>query len=320
MITQAPVQEKFGMKMLKAAAVFIALSSCLCTYAQQARPQITGVSHLSVYSTDAAKTEYFYVHDLGAVKRADPENPEGVRYYFNPVQFIEVLPLPSGTTTINRLNHVAFNTSNAEQLRQYLGSHGIQVPSKVESGSDGSHWFNVEDPEGNTVQFIHPPDKPASVPANPLSDHIIHVGYIVHNPEAENAFFRKVLGFRPYWHGGHSDDATDWISQQVPDGTDWIEYMVVSGSETRGVPASMTQSTLGVLNHFSLGVVNIEKSVNLLFSGDRLTAKHSAAQLGRDGKWQFNMFDPDGTRAELMEFQPSVKPCCSEFTAASPTK
>jgi hypothetical protein len=31
------------------------------------------------------------------------------------------------------------------------------------------------------------------------------------------------------------------------------------------------------------------------------------------------MYDPDGTRAELMEFQPAVKPCCSPFLAPSPT-
>ena len=41
-------------------------------------------------------------------------------------------------------------------------------------------------------------------------------------------------------------------------------------------------------------------------------------QMGLDGKWQANLYDPDGTRVELMEFQPSVKPCCSTFTAASP--
>lgn len=46
----------------------------------------------------------------------------------------------------------------------------------------------------------------------------------------------------------------------------------------------------------------------------------SGPKIGRDGKWQYNLFDPDGTRAEIMEFQPVVKPCCSEFTAASPTK
>jgi catechol 2,3-dioxygenase-like lactoylglutathione lyase family enzyme len=290
------------------------------TQAEPPRPQITGISHLSVYSSDAAKTEYFYVHDLGAAKRGDPENPAGVRYYFSPVQFIEVLPLPSGENPKNRLDHVAFNTANAEGLRLYFAAHGIVVPAQVEKASDGSLWFNVVDPEGNKVQFVQPPAKPLPIPANPLSVHIIHVGYLVHNADAENPFFRVLLGFRPYWHGGRTDDRTDWISQQVPDGTDWIEYMMVDGPETRGIPAGVSQNDVGVMDHFSLGVFNIEKSVNLLYSGDRLTAKHSPAQIGRDGKWQFNLYDPDGTRAELMEFQPSVKSCCSEATAAHPAE
>jgi len=51
------------------------------------------VSHLSVYASDPAKAEHFYVHDLGAAKMGDPENPQGVRYYFSPSQFVEVLPL-----------------------------------------------------------------------------------------------------------------------------------------------------------------------------------------------------------------------------------
>jgi catechol 2,3-dioxygenase-like lactoylglutathione lyase family enzyme len=284
------------------------------------RPSIASISHLSVYSSDLAKTEHFYVHDLGAVKRGDPENPQGTRYYFNPIQFVEVLPLPSGPPSINRLDHVAYNTSKADDLRLYLAAHGVEVPKQVESGSDGSHWFDVIDPEGNKVEFVQPPTRPSPVPANPLSSHIIHVGYLVHSRSAEDAFYRTVLGFRPYWFGGKTDTVVDWVSQQVPDGTDWIEYMVVSGPETRGIPATMSQDNLGVLNHFSLGVDNIEKSVDLLWSGDSLTGKHSSAQIGRDGKWQFNMYDPDGTRAEIMEFQPSVKPCCSEFTASSPKR
>ena len=56
-------------------------------YAQE-RPKITSVSHLSVYSSDPAKTEQFYVHNLGALKATDPQNPAGVRYYFNPIQFV----------------------------------------------------------------------------------------------------------------------------------------------------------------------------------------------------------------------------------------
>jgi hypothetical protein len=36
-------------------------------------------------------------------------------------------------------------------------------------------------------------------------------------------------------------------------------------------------------------------------------------QIGRDGKWQLNLYDPNMTRAELMEFKPVQKPCCSEM-------
>ena len=41
------------------------------------RPPITGVSHIAVYASDPAKSEHFYVHDLGAVKGADPEQASG---------------------------------------------------------------------------------------------------------------------------------------------------------------------------------------------------------------------------------------------------
>ena len=286
----------------------------------QERPKLTSISHLSVYTTDAAKAEQFYVHDLGAVKGTDLQNPSGVRYYFSATQFVEVLPLPAGPASVNRLDHAGYNTSDAEGLRKYLQSHGIAVPSAVMRASDGSKYFEVKDPEGNKVQFVEPPAHPSPIPKNPLSTHIIHIGYLVHDPVAEDTFYRALLGFRPYWHGGMKDDVTDWISQQLPDSTDWIEYMVVRGPEKTGIPASMSQEILGVLDHFSLGVENMEKSVTLLYAGDRLTARHSPAQIGRDGKWQFNLYDPDGIRVELMEFQPAAKPCCSPFLLPSPTE
>ncbi len=291
------------------------------THAQTAapRPPIVSISHISVYSSDSAKSDHFYVHDLGASKRADPENSAGVRYYFNPVQFVEVLPLPAGQTSINRLDHVAFNTPDAVGLRQYLISHGSTTATQLGNGSDGSLWFRVDDPEGNKVEFVQAPAKPAPVASNPLSVHIIHVGYMVHNPATENVFFRQLLGFRPYWYGGRNNK-TEWISQQVPDGTDWLEYMTHDDPDTKGIPPGMSANALGSDDHFSLGVVNMEKTVNLLYSEDRLTARHSPPQIGLDGKWQLNLYDPDGTRAEIMEFQPAVKPCCSEFTASSPTQ
>lgn len=286
----------------------------------QDRPKITSVSHLSVYTSDAAKTEQFYVHDLGAVKGTDPQNSAGVRYYFNAIQFVEVLPLPAGPPSINRFDHAGYNTADAEGLRKYLAAHDVSVPATVSKLSDGSQYFEVKDPEGNRIQFVQPPTHTLDVPINPLSSHMIHVGYIIHDISREDSFYRTILGFRPYWHGGQTEDSSDWTSLQVPDGTDWVEYMKVKGAEKSGIPVDMTQQNAGVLDHFSLGVPNIEQAVDLLYNGDRLTARHSDPKIGRDGKWQVNLYDPDGIRAELMEFQPAAKPCCSPFLASSPTK
>ena len=299
-------------------ATIVMLLSLAVGATGQERPKVTSISHLGVYTTDPAKAEGFYVHDLGAVKGPDPENPAGVRYYFSAAQFVEVLPLPTGPTSVNRLDHAAFNTSDAGAMRKYLQAHGVEVPSAVTRANDGSQYFEVKDPEGNKIQLVQPPAHPAPVSKNPLSSRVIHIGYLVHDPVAEDAFYRTLLGFRPYWHGGMKEGVTDWVSQQVPDGSDWLEYMLVHGAEKTGIPASMSQEAFGVLDHFSLGVKNMEKSVTLLYEGDRLTARHSQAQIGRDGKWQFNLYDPDGIRVELMEFQPAGKPCCSPFLLPSP--
>ncbi|WP_420138898.1 VOC family protein [Sphingomonas sp.] len=282
------------------------------------RPPITAVSHIAVYAADPAKSEAFYVHDLGAVKRTDPENPAAARYYFSPRQFVEVLPLPTGYSSINRLDHVGYNVADAEAMRAYLASRKVKVPARVTRGSDGSLWFDATDPEGNRVQFVQPPASPPAIATNPLSDHIIHVGFIIHNRAREDGFWRDVLGFRPYWFGGMRDDHPTWISLQVPDGTDWLEYMVVGTPDTTGIPPSMKPSDLGVLNHFSLGVPNIRDTYTLLWNGDRLKGQNNVPKIGRDAKWQLNLLDPDGTRAEIMELHAIGKPCCSPFTAKDP--
>ena len=286
--------------------------------AAAARPAITGVSHIAVYAADPAKSEQFYVHDLGAIKGNDPENARGTRYYFAPTQFVEVLPLPAGSPSINRLDHVAFTTPDAERLRAYLASKQIMVPKRTERGGDGSEWFGVLDPEGNKIEFVQPPQHLPDIPPNPLSSHIIHVGFIVHDRAREDGFFRSVLGFKPYWFGGMKDDTPTWISQQVPDGTDWLEYMVVGTPEGRGIPANMKAADLGVLNHFALGVRSAADAYARLWNEDRLVGQTNTPKIGRDAKWQLNLLDPDGTRAEIMELHAIGKPCCSPFTAADP--
>jgi len=302
------------MKLSAALAGVMACGTALA--ATPVRPPLTSVSHLSVYNGDTAKAEHFYVHDLGAAKMPDPENPQGARYYFSPTQFVEVLPSPAGSG-LNRMDHIAFNTADAEGMRKYLASKKIAVPKAVTKGADASQWFQVKDPEGVTVEFVQAPQ--AAVPVNPLFPHIIHVGAIIKDRALEDGFYRDVLGFRPYWFGGMKDDAPPaWVSQQVPDGTDWLEYMVTSNT--------LTQAQMGVLNHFALGVPNMEAAYTRLWNDDRLQGQVDARRqqavpkIGRDAKWQLNLLDPDGTRAEVMELHAIGKPCCSAFTASDPEK
>jgi hypothetical protein len=85
-----------------------------------------------------------------------------------------------------------------------------------------------------------------------------------------------------------------------------------------GAQTAVIQKLLGTLNHLSIGVINMEQAVTTLHSEDRLSNEHVGPQIGRDGKWQFNLFDPERTRLELMEFAPVEKPCCSPFTSPNP--
>jgi catechol 2,3-dioxygenase-like lactoylglutathione lyase family enzyme len=305
-----------GMKKFLWPAALFALISVAAFAQSAARPPITGISHLSVYTSNPAATEHYYVHDVGLKKGSDPENPSGVRYYVNPRQFVEVLPLPLDAGNV-RLDHIGYITTNAEALRLYLAAHKYSVPDHVEKGSDGSRWFDVKDPEGNTVQFLQPSSHPVSMAgSNPIGHHIIHVGMLVHSRDTEDTFYRGLLGFRPYWFGGMKPGTTDWVAQQVPNGHDWLEYMLSWGGGTPSL------REYGMLDHLSLGVVNMEKAVTTLDSEGRLDdlrSQHNAMQMGKDGKWQYNLFDPDGIRLELMEFTPVEKPCCSPFTAPQPS-
>jgi catechol 2,3-dioxygenase-like lactoylglutathione lyase family enzyme len=286
-----------------------------------ARPEITGISHLAVYTSNPAATEHYYRNIIGAAKEADPENPAGVRYALSATQFVEVLPLPAGAG-VNRLDHTAWNVTSAEEMRQYLAAKGWKTPASVTKGADGSQWFAVLDPEQNKVEFVQPAAH-AKAPNDPhaVGTHIIHVGFMVHSRAAEDTFYRDLLGFKPYWFGGMQEGKLDWVSQQVPNGHDWLEYMLTSGPSGSGIPATMTLHALGVLDHLSIGVVSVPDTYKKLEAENRLTGVHDKEpKIGKDGKWQFNLYDPDEIRLELMNFHATEKPCCSPFTAADPEK
>jgi catechol 2,3-dioxygenase-like lactoylglutathione lyase family enzyme len=285
-----------------------------CAFAESTsaqRPHITGIDHVAFYTTSADDVNKLYVDVLGLGSAVPIEPGETLRYMVGR-QWVGYSPAPDAKAT-NRMDHVAFTTDNIIALRRYLVEKGLK-PGNIEGRADHSMVFAVKDPEGNRIEFVERGKEIAPTPPDTAVSHrMIHVGFIVHDAGTEDRFYREILGFRPYWHGGMKDNETDWVSLQVPDGTDWLEYML-------NVKPNPDLRLTGVMNHFSLGVADMKKAQAILESHGWKPHGDEHSQMGRDGKWQLNVFDPDFTRIELMEFKPAEKPCCSEFTGPHPSE
>ncbi len=290
------------------------LAFCACTIpaiaAGPERPPIIGVAHIGLETNNMTAAHEFYGHVLG-YSDFSLDKPAGglMLTYFkvNDHQYIEIFP-DLKTETQDRLSHIAFETTNARQLRDYLESRNVQVPKKLQPGADGNLSFMIKDPNGHNVEFVQ--YMPASLHGrnfgkltsdSRVSKRIIHVGFTVPDRAAADALYKDVLGFQLMWYGGRTDNQVDWVDMRVPDGSDWLEYMLNVHNPS--------VHTLGVMNHLALGVPSIQDAYHLVL-GRGLTPPQPP-KIGRDGKWQLNLYDPNDTRAELMEFAPVQKPCCS---------
>jgi catechol 2,3-dioxygenase-like lactoylglutathione lyase family enzyme len=288
------------------------------------RPKITGIDHVDFYTTLPDRNQKLYMDVLG-LPSSPPIEPDQIQCFWVGRQWVGYSPAPDPKST-NRMDHVAFSTESAEALRAYLSSMGVAVPNAVTSSDHGFQSFVVKDPEGNPIEFVErnrmrfgPGFNKLGLKdgkderGDPVSRRLIHAGFLVHDRAAEDHFYKDILGFRPYWHGGMVPERTDWVAMQVPDGTDWLEYML-------NVRPNPDQHTLGVMNHISLGVKDMNAAQMKLESHGWKPTGDEHSQIGRDGKLQLNVFDPDQARIELMEFAPVDKPCCSEFTGPHPSE
>jgi catechol 2,3-dioxygenase-like lactoylglutathione lyase family enzyme len=311
------------MKRLGACFAFlpiIFLSTAVFCWAEakpRGRPRITGIDHVEFYTTQRDGVQALYGGTLG-LDSADPVEAGELARYRVGKQWVGFRGAPDASSP-NRLDHVAFRTENVVGLRKYLREKGVQ-PEVIQTSADGTKSFLIDDPEGNRIEFVQRQrrdPKPGGallleVEPNSISSHMIHAGILVRSREAEDHFYRDLLGFRLYWHGGMKPEDTEWVAMQVPDGTDWLEYML-------NQPEHPDRQTLGVMNHISLGVRDMKKTQAKLEARGWKPHGDEKAQMGRDGKWQLNLFDPEGTRIELMEFKPAEKPCCADFTGPHPS-
>jgi lactoylglutathione lyase len=133
------------------------------------------------------------------------------------------------------------------------------------------------------------------MPVERVSTRMMHVGILVGDPERAMKFYRGVLSFQEFWRGSRDGKVLDWVNMKVPDGDSYIELMLYSD-----LPAPTARGTahLGCLE-----VPDINETKAWLEA--RPAAKDYTRPLeirtGINRKRQMNLFDPDGTRSEVME-------------------
>jgi lactoylglutathione lyase len=268
------------------------------------RPHITGLSHIALYVHDVEKSRAFYKDFLGFEEPFSLTNDDGslrlTWIKINDRQTVEIFP--EKETNSDRLNHIAIETDDAEAMRVYLASRGVTVPQKTPRGRIGNLNFNIFDPDGHTVEIVqYMPDgwtlreKGNFMPGSRISTHLKHVGIIVTNLTASLKFYHDVLGFQETWRGARGTNQLNWVNLKVPDGSDYVELMLYAE-----LPPPDKR---GTAHHMSLEVADVEKAKATLEARPAFTnySRPLQIQTGVNRKRQMNLFDPDGTRVELME-------------------
>jgi catechol 2,3-dioxygenase-like lactoylglutathione lyase family enzyme len=294
-----------------ALAAFVFVAPLLSAQdAAPSRPQITGISHVGYFVSDLPKAMLFW-HDLLGFDEYTTLNRPGTdqtRIAFikiNDRQHVELFT-DAPPSPPSMMSHYCFTVSNVEQMRAYLRSKGIDVkPGNGAKTRTGDYAFEIKDPDGTLVEFVQ--SLPSGVemqsagkfmPPSRIAGSIYHVGFLVGNLDKSLAFYEGILGFHETWRGSSDGKQLSWVNLQVPDGQDYIELMLYD----------KTPSGYGTKNHVSLVVPDTQKAIDELESRPAyktyLTyAKPLVMNVGKNGKRQVNLYDPDGTRVELMESQ-----------------
>ncbi len=300
-----PIRPFRQTRMLFAAALMLCLISAVANgVGPVKRPRILGIAHMALYVSDLDKARVFYRDFLGYAEAYTLKRDDGSeRIAFTKInedQYIELFADPPKND--GHLSHIAIQTDEAERMREYLSSQGMKVPQKVEKGKLGNLNFTITDADAHTVEIVqYEPDswtrqqQGKYLPDTRISTHMYHVGILVGLLEPAMRLYHDVLGFNEFWRGSSSGKVLSWVNMRVPDGQDYIEFMLYKERPDA--------RQMGVRNHICLVVPDIRKAVAILKQRAERTGYTQPIEIkvGVNGKRQANLFDPDGTRVELME-------------------
>jgi len=263
---------------------------------------VMGIANVTFKVADLGKARAYYQGILGFPEAFDIKYPSGVTSAYFKVsddQYIEIVPtLKPGE--LNREERIAFQSTDLDKLHALYESRGLN-PSKIEKGPDGNPIFRVVSPEGNNLDFLQYAEGSEQAKArgkflspDRVSAHLWHAGVMTKDSAASGPFYREKLGFTNLRFGTRGD----YLETPSRDANTETKPPLADTPETH---AQYEREQWGAVNHIAIEVADMRAARDLLQKRGGFDDLRVRAHIGNNRHWLMFLFDPAGTRTEIME-------------------
>ena len=201
---------------------------------------------------------------------------------------------------LNREERVVFQSTDLGELHALYESRGLN-PSNIKKGLDGNPSFRVVSPEGNNLDFLQYAEGSEQAKArgqflspDRISTHLWHAGVMTKDTATSGRFYREKLGFTNLRFGTRGE----YLETPGRDSNTETKPPLADSPATHDKYES---EQWGAVNHLAIEVTDMHATRDLLQKRGGFDDLRVRAHVGNNRHWLMFLFDPAGTRTEIME-------------------
>jgi len=268
---------------------------------------IAGLAGITFKVSNLDQARGYYAGVLGfaeAVTLTDASGAVASAFFkVNDDQFIEVTPT-LGPGELRRLARVVVESTDLRRLHGIYASRGLN-PSPIDEGPDGNPVFRVIGPDDAAIDFLEfaPGSRWSATRGrllgeDRLSTHLWHVGIYTSDRASRTVFYEEKLGLA----GGRDlpGGRGEYIETPSSDRNLETKYPPLD-PENPATRAQYEREVMGAVQHLALEVADMRAARDLAQRRGGYTDLQVRAHVGNNRHWLMHLFDPDGSRTEVME-------------------
>jgi catechol 2,3-dioxygenase-like lactoylglutathione lyase family enzyme len=268
---------------------------------------ILGLAGITFRVIDVDKARRYYQGVLGFAEAFALKDAAGrlssVFFKVNDDQYVEVVPglEPGG---LNRQVRVVIQSSDLNRLHGIYASRGLS-PTPIAKGPDGNPVFRIIGPDNAAIDFVQyvagsqqAIARGTHLDSRRLSTHLQHVGIYTRNRDAVVLFYQDKLGFArgrdlPGMRGEYIETPSSDRNLETK-----FPPLDPNNPATR---AQYDREVMGAVQHMGIEVGDMRQARDTAQERGGYTDLQVRAHVGNNRHWLMHLFDPDGSRTEVVE-------------------